>query len=419
MKTSMVKRNWSSLLCLLVCLSFTPGMSTRALAACGADNDADGVTDCTDCDDANPDIYPGAPEVNDGLDNQCPAEYGFGVIDETTGNSGFLDPGNMNEFSWPPQAGATLYQYARSTQSDFSADCVIATTSGTSWIDSEDPLPGGVFHYLNRPVFFMGSWGQDSAWVERTLECGIESICDNGIDGDGDYLTDCADADCADVTVCSAGNRLTVRRVDRPVLGIEPGSGLWNATVATSYAMVWRDDINDNCPPNTNCSGQQPSLSVKAIHDGISIAFRMEWNDTSANGEVFEPEDFGDRAAIMLNANRICQMGGPNNPTNMWFWNAADKTQGAYGSVQNLIAGGLGTVTHTNGDDNIQVVSSHTGSQWQLVMSRPLAAVDPGDQFEFVLGVTTDVSFALYDGAYKQRNGSKWISGKESIDIAP
>ena len=65
----------------------------------------------------------------------------------------------------------------------------------------------------------------------------------------------------------------------------------------------------------------------------------------------------------MLNANRICQMGSPNNPTNMWFWNAADKTQGPGGSVQNLLGGGIGTITHTEGDDNIQVVSSYAGKE--------------------------------------------------------
>jgi DMSO reductase family type II enzyme heme b subunit len=244
-------------------------------------------------------------------------------------------------------------------------------------------------------------------------------LCDDGFDNDADGDIDCVDADCAGAPACSAGNRLTVGRVASPVLGIGPDDGLWNATVATSYSMTWRDDINDTCPPDSNCSGQPPTLFVKAIHDGVDIAFRMEWDDISASSEVFEPKDFGDRAVIMLNANRICQMGSPTDPTNMWFWNAADKTQGAYGSVQNLIAGGLGTVTHTSGDDNIQVVSNHTDTQWQVVMSRPLSAVDPGDQFEFALGVTTEVAFALYDGAYKQRNGAKWISGRESIDIAP
>jgi DMSO reductase family type II enzyme heme b subunit len=147
----------------------------------------------------------------------------------------------------------------------------------------------------------------------------------------------------------------------------------------------------------------------------------MEWTDADPSSVVYAPAEFGDRAVIMLNANRICQMGSPNNPTNMWFWNAADKTQGVGGSVQNLLGGGIGTITHTDGDDNIQSASNYVGGAWQVVMSRPLAAVDPGDQFDFIptLGNTTDVAFALYDGAFKQRNGSKYISGRESMDIAP
>jgi len=35
-----------------------------------------------DCDDSNPDVYPGAPEIWDGLDNQCPGDAGYGIIDE-------------------------------------------------------------------------------------------------------------------------------------------------------------------------------------------------------------------------------------------------------------------------------------------------------------------------------------------------
>jgi formylglycine-generating enzyme required for sulfatase activity len=35
-----------------------------------------------DCDDSNPDIFPGAPELCDGVDNQCPGEPGYGDVDE-------------------------------------------------------------------------------------------------------------------------------------------------------------------------------------------------------------------------------------------------------------------------------------------------------------------------------------------------
>ena len=36
-----------------------------------------------DCDDSNPDVYPDAPEICDGVDNQCPGDVGYGDVDET------------------------------------------------------------------------------------------------------------------------------------------------------------------------------------------------------------------------------------------------------------------------------------------------------------------------------------------------
>jgi hypothetical protein len=66
------------------------------------DTDTDGTPDCldscidvdgdtygsgtgctgTDCDDTDPDVYPGAPEICDGVDNQCTGDAGFGQVDE-------------------------------------------------------------------------------------------------------------------------------------------------------------------------------------------------------------------------------------------------------------------------------------------------------------------------------------------------
>jgi hypothetical protein len=53
-----------------------------------ADNDGDGWgagISCDlapDCDDGHPDTYPGAPELCDGIDNQCPGDDGYGDINE-------------------------------------------------------------------------------------------------------------------------------------------------------------------------------------------------------------------------------------------------------------------------------------------------------------------------------------------------
>jgi hypothetical protein len=63
------------------------------------DNDGDGYGNyCAlgpDCDDGNGDVYPGAPELCDGVDNQCPGDAGFG----------FLEEGCAAGDEWPVLAG--------------------------------------------------------------------------------------------------------------------------------------------------------------------------------------------------------------------------------------------------------------------------------------------------------------------------
>ncbi|AKT37134.1 choice-of-anchor L domain-containing protein [Chondromyces crocatus] len=44
------------------------------------DNDGDGINSCDDCDDANPNTYPGAPEYCDGVDNNCNGEIDEGGV---------------------------------------------------------------------------------------------------------------------------------------------------------------------------------------------------------------------------------------------------------------------------------------------------------------------------------------------------
>lgn len=148
------------------------------------DDDGDTWVECTgwvgdpgiagggDCNDGDATIFAGAAEVNDGQDNQCPGDFGFGVVDETSGNSGFHNPTDLTEYSWTPQVGATQYEVARSSQADFSSDCTVIATSDTFWLDPEEPASGVVFHYLNRPTAPNGgSWGTNSAGIERTGLC--------------------------------------------------------------------------------------------------------------------------------------------------------------------------------------------------------------------------------------------------------
>ncbi|MBI4161256.1 MAG: hypothetical protein HY509_02285, partial [Acidobacteria bacterium] len=139
----------------------------------GADADADGFRICDgDCDDSDSTTHAGAAERNDGGDNECPGDIGFGLVDDITGDAGFHNPADPTEYSWSPQAGAAMYQVTRSTVPNFASGCTTFETTGTVVFDAEALLPGGIFYYLVRPLLpFPGSWGRSSAGVERVLLC--------------------------------------------------------------------------------------------------------------------------------------------------------------------------------------------------------------------------------------------------------
>ena len=130
--------------------------------ACGGD----------DCDDSQANTFPGASELNDGLDNQCSGNPGSGAIDEISGTSGFTDPSNENRFCWTPQGGATSYQVAKSTHADFTTDCVTATVTDVCLVDPFVPPLGQGFFYVVRALApHVGSWGLRSNGTEIVVPC--------------------------------------------------------------------------------------------------------------------------------------------------------------------------------------------------------------------------------------------------------
>ena len=120
-----------------------------------------------------PDTYPGADETNDGKDNQCPGDTGYGLIDETSSHSGFYNPNDKNEYSWPAQTGAFRYEVARADHSDSTLVCTVFGPMATIFLVDDGPVaPGEIRYYMNRSFFpNVGNWGADSAGQERVVPC--------------------------------------------------------------------------------------------------------------------------------------------------------------------------------------------------------------------------------------------------------
>jgi hypothetical protein len=129
------------------------------------------VASADDCDDTNAAVYPGAAELNDGFDNQCPGQPGYGIADEINDS---LKVASGGVVSWTDASGASTFDVARSPSRNLSPCAIIGTaTSGSpSVTDASVPPAGTAFYYVVRAASaYVGSWGKSSAGVERTLAC--------------------------------------------------------------------------------------------------------------------------------------------------------------------------------------------------------------------------------------------------------
>ncbi len=122
-----------------------------------SDNDHDSITVDFDCDDTNPDIYPGAPEIPDNNDNNC-----NGIIDE--GTVAFDDDGDG---------------YCEGWNHDSNPETPLICTDGYVFGDCDD----------TNPLIYPGAPETLDDGIDQNCD-GVDTSCCNGIRGnfDGDEL---------------------------------------------------------------------------------------------------------------------------------------------------------------------------------------------------------------------------------------
>ena len=247
-----------------------------------------------------------------------------------------------------------------------------------------------------------------------------------------------------------------------------PDAGAWRAAPPTELHLMplwWRY--------------QRPEyLTVRAMHDGESIAVQLVWSDSTRNDKVVRPQDFRDAAAIQLTNLAdppLFAMGEKGKFVNIWMWKAerqaelkgfrdmdaeypnigidsypnlqkqpyeqplrkamtldSDKTYitawkagnivtdpERRKSVEDLSAQGFGTLRARPGaTDDLDGFGVQGKGSRRVVFRRKLAGVGQ-HAVTLTPGKTTLAGFAVWDGAQGDRDGRKSVAIWQELVLAP
>lgn len=96
-------------------------------------------------------------------------------------------------------------------------------------------------------------------------------------------------------------------------LPTSPDSGVWRNAPAVNLHMMplwWRTD-------------RPEEITVRALHDGRSVALLLKWEDGTRDETAIRPQDFRDAAAVQFALAPdppFFAMGQPRQPVNIWMW---------------------------------------------------------------------------------------------------
>jgi Ethylbenzene dehydrogenase len=186
------------------------------------------------------------------------------------------------------------------------------------------------------------------------------------------------------------------------------------------------------------------ALTVRSLHNGTEIAFLLEWQDNTKNDRL-TPGTFRDGVAIGLplgDAPSFFCMGQLDHYINIWHWKAdwqsdidrraakaSEKARDGVrtfeviprrvSSVEDLIGGGFSTLTTKEKQGRVQGKAVWKDGVWHVVMRRPLVSEEQENEAKLIPGRVQTVSFAVWNGENKERNGQKSVAPWFQLIIDP
>lgn len=219
--------------------------------------------------------------------------------------------------------------------------------------------------------------------------------------------------------------------------GLDPDNVLWDEVPSFPIQLTGQKVT----PPMSDDAASW--VAASALHYDNVLYVNLRWVDVTPDRTSDAVGVFSDAVAIQFPAvaassvPAIC-MGQADAAVNIWHWradsqegvatvpghgyvdmypevgdlyypaSAASNPMVSAPAVQNLVAGGFGTLSALD-DQVIAGVGSYSDLGWAVTMSRPFTP--PGElQPEFEVGGAIDVALAVWNGANDDRNGQKSVS---------
>ena len=148
--------------------------------------------------------------------------------------------------------------------------------------------------------------------------------------------------------------------------------------------------------------GRITPLTVRAQHDGTTLAVRIAW--TAVGGEN---PDFPDAVAFALPVKgepMLVSMGEPDAPIHILLWQGRKSGKD---SLRSVLASGIGS-SRPGPAIRSAVMATRDDNRFAVVIARALGG--GGETAPVKAGKTAKIGFAVWDGANEERAGIKAFS---------